>query len=98
LLDCGSEYDWDHYLRGTNESYKVKVILAAFDCAQRRYAIVSETLHQSIEEMDRVVQAIRNDQNNLQWFPVLPGTILAGQLEAVCAVDPGDRQARDRRT
>lgn len=77
------EYEWDHFLP-SNESYRSAVVLTAYNCSKRLWAIAAETLYEDGSASGRVVRHRTNSATELRWSPLQKNAIEARQLHRIC--------------
>jgi hypothetical protein len=75
-------YEWEHYTR-SNQSYRFAILRVAYDCAEQRYASLSEELYADRSSSTPLRSAI-SDMAHLSWSEAKPGSIEDRQLRAVC--------------
>jgi hypothetical protein len=75
-------YEWEHYTR-SNQSYRFAILRVAYDCAEQRYASLSEELYAD-RPSSTPLRSASNDMAHLSWSEAKPGSIEDRQLRAVC--------------
>jgi hypothetical protein len=67
-----------------SEAYSSASMLMAYRCNDRSYAIVSQRLYEGQSAQGRLVRAIENKLEEVNWSVPRYGTIEARQVDAVC--------------